>query len=734
MAAGKLNFRLFLILTMKKIIQFMQSRKGWLLLACIGFGALFFAFRNSSIGRSSSNSRQQLLSDLGRVLEEQHYSPKAIDDQFSKMAFSRFLDQMDGDKTLFLQSDIDSLKVFETTLDNEIHGANIAFVPAVSSLYNRRMEDAAVIYKDLLKNPFSFTTNETVELDGEKLPWCKTEEERKDRWRKKLTYMMLDRYYDLLEQREKNKDQKDFVVLADSTLERKSREQVLKVMNDNFARIKSTFSEEVRFSSYLNTLTNLMDPHSDYFAPVEKRAFDERMSSEFFGIGAQLTKDDFGIKIASIITGGAAYKSGQIVVNDVIIKVAQGSGEPVDVTAYATEDAVKLIRGNKGTEVRLTLKKEDATIKVVSLIREKVEQDQGLARSAVIQQGSKKIGYILLPDFYANFEDANGHHCAEDVAVELKKLKAEKVDGIVMDIRNNGGGSLYEVVKMVGLFIKSGPIVQVKDRSGNVDQNTWRDNDESVLYDGPLAVLVNEFSASASEIFAGAIQDYNRGIIIGSSSTFGKGTVQRQVPFGSRSDFSTSRTDMGAMTLTFQKFYRVNGGSTQLKGIVPDILIPDPFEYYKLREKDMPEALPWDEIPKATFSVWQSKDNISAIAEKQNALIQSNANLNLLKNNLIWLSKNTEQPIPLQLETYRQKQKQVQTTVAQNNALLVSPIEMDINYLAIEKDKFLQHPDKTKADYYTFWIKSLRKDLHIEEGVRVVEQLATAQKTGFVIK
>ncbi len=713
----------------------MKRSKGWLLLALIGFGALFFAFRNSSIGRStSSNPRQQLLTELGKVLEDLHYTPKVIDDQFSKMMFSRYLDQMDGDKTLFLKKDIDSLKVFETTLDNEIHGSPIAFVPAVSSLYDRRMDEVIFIYKELLKNPFSFSANETFETDGEKLAWPKNEEERNDRWRKKLKYLILERFYDLQEQREKNKDEKDFIVLADSSLERKAREQVLKVMNDNFARIKSTFSEEVRFSTYLNTITNLMDPHSDYFAPVEKRAFDERMSSEFFGIGAQLTKDDYGIKIASIITGGAAYKSGQIVVNDIIIKVAQGSGEPVDVSAYATEDAVKLIRGNKGTEVRLTFKKEDGTIKVVSLIREKVEQDQGLARSVVIQQGSKKIGYILLPDFYSNFDDANGHHCAEDVAEELKKLKAEKVDGIVIDIRTNGGGSLYEVVKMVGLFIKSGPIVQVKDRSGNVDQMTWRDNDESILYDGPLAVLVNEFSASASEIFAGAIQDYNRGIIIGSSSTFGKGTVQRQIPFGSRNDFSTSRTDMGAMTLTFQKFYRVNGGSTQLKGIVPDIIIPDKYEYYKVREKDMPEALAWDEIQKATFLEWQPKEFITNIAAKENAKIQANANLNLLKNNLIWLSKNVEQPIPLQLDTYRQKQKQMQTTDSQNSNLLISPTEMEINYLAIEKDKFLNHPDKSKADFYAYWIKSLRKDLHIEEGVRVVEQLAAAQKTGFVIK
>ncbi|MFN5225775.1 MAG: carboxy terminal-processing peptidase [Bacteroidota bacterium] len=717
---------------MKKLIQFMMSKK-WLLLAMVCFGALFFAFRSSSLGLlEPANPRQQLLREIGRVLEEQHYDPKQIDDRFSKMVFDKFLDELDGDKTFFLQKDIDSLKVFEKTIDNEIHGEPIAFLPAVSALYNRRMEESADICKEVLQIPFDFSISETVELDGEKIQYAKSDAERKDRWRKKLKYLSLERYADLVEQREKNKEQPNFVVLADSALERKAREQVLKLMNDNYARIRSTFKEEVRFSTYLNTITNLMDPHSDYLAPVEKRAFDERMSNEFFGIGAQLTKDDYGIKIASIITGGAAYKSGQIVVNDVIIKVAQGSAEPVDVTAYATEDAVKLIRGNKGTEVRLTLKKEDGTIKVVSLIREKVNQDQGLARSAVIQQGNKKIGYILLPDFYANFEDANGHHCADDIAAELQKLKAEKIDGIVIDIRNNGGGSLYEVVKMVGLFIKSGPIVQVKDRSGNVDQRTWYDNDDRILYNGPLAVLVNQFSASASEIFAGAIQDYNRGIIIGSSSTFGKGTVQRQVPFGSRNDFSSSRTDMGAMTLTFQKFFRVNGGSTQLKGIVPDIILPDPYEYYKIREKDMPQALPWDEIPRASFEPWQKRESLTAIIDKENAQIKSNSNFNLVKDNLIWLSKNNEQPYVLQLEAYRQKQKQIQTTVSQNNSLLNLPGEMSIDYMTAEKEKFLNHPDKSKSDFYAAWIKSIRKDLYIEEGVRVTSLLADAGKSTLV--
>lgn len=717
---------------MKKLFEFMM-RKKWLLLAMVCFGALFFAFRNSNLGiLDASSPRQLLLKELGKVLEEQHYDPKSIDDRFSRMIFNRFLDQLDGDKTMFLQKDIDSLKVFENTLDNEIRGEPIAFLPAVSSLYNRRLEECSDIYKDILRSPFDFSVAEVVELDGDKIPFVKTEAERKDRWRKKLKYFALERYADLIEQREKNKDQKDFQVLPDSALERKAREQVLKLMNDNYGRIRSTFKEEVRFSTYLNTITNLMDPHTDYLAPVEKRGFDERMSNEFFGIGAQLTKDDYGIKIASIITGGAAYKSGQIVVNDIIVKVAQGSDEPVDVTAYATEDAVKLIRGNKGTEVRLTLKKEDGTIKVVSLIREKVNQDQGLARSAVIRQGDKKVGYILLPDFYANFEDVNGHHCAADIAAELQKLKAEKVDGIVIDIRNNGGGSLYEVVKMVGLFIKSGPIVQVKDRSGSVDQRTWYDNDERILYNGPLAVLVNQFSASASEIFAGAIQDYNRGIIIGSSSTFGKGTVQRQVPFGSRNDISSFRTDLGAMTLTFQKFFRVNGGSTQLKGIVPDIILPDPYEFYKVREKDMPEALPWDEIPRATYDAWDKREALTSVIEKENAIIKSNASFNLLKDNLLWLSKNNDMPPSLQLEAYRKRQKQVQQTANQNITLLSLPGEMNIDYMEAEKDKFLNHPDKSKSDFYAAWIKSIRKDIYIEEGFRVISQLSDAGKTTLV--
>ncbi|MEN9685554.1 MAG: hypothetical protein RLZZ28_1340 [Bacteroidota bacterium] len=708
----------------------MKSRKGLLLLSIVLFGGLFFAFKTKSVGGKDViiTQRQRLLAAVGTILESHHYSPKNIDDNFSKQVFKKFLEELDGDKSHFLQSDIALLKKYETTIDEEIHGTSpIDFVPAVSAIYDQRIREVTTIYKEILAKPFDFTKDETAVLDGDKLAYLSGEAERKERWRKKLKYFALERYVDMQEQREKNKGQKDFILKADSTLERESREKVMKIMNDTYERIQKTFKEDERFNSYVNVITNLMDPHSDYFPPVEKRAFDERMSGKFYGIGAQLTKDDYGVKIASIVAGGPAFKSGEIIANDIIVKVAQGNEEPVDITGYDTQDAVKLIRGNKGTEVRLTLKKQDGTFKVVSMIREEIIQDEFDARSAVIQNGKDRIGYIWLQDFYADFENPKGHRCSEDVAKEIVKLKAENVNGIVIDIRNNGGGSLYEVVKMVGLFIKSGPIVQVKEKDGKVDQTTWRDDDQSVLYDGPLAVMVNEFSASASEIFAGAIQDYHRGVVIGSSSTYGKGTVQRQIPFGNRNDQFSGRTDMGAMTLTFQKFYRVNGGSTQLKGIIPDVVLPDPYEYYKGREKDNPGALPWDEIPKVPYQTWQGISNFDQVVKKENDRIKADSTLNLLQSNLKWLAKNNELPVNLNIEKYKQNQKQIVSTVSQNNSLLKIKSEMEANALAADKDRFYNNPNQQKGEYYKGWLKGLKTDMYISEATTVLSDIAKMQ-------
>ncbi|WP_439505629.1 carboxy terminal-processing peptidase [Sediminibacterium sp.] len=709
----------------------MKSRKGLVLTALVLFGSLFIAFR--SIYGTDSNEKiaqqQKLLSTVGALLEQQHYSPKKINDDFSKKIFNAYLDQLDGDKSIFIAADINGLKKYETSIDDEIHGSGIQFQPAVSAIYEKRVAETMVYYKDILSKPFDYTINESVQLDGEKLSYTSSEAERKDRWRKKLKYYALERYIDLQEEREKNKGKDSFKVLPDDSLELAARTSVLKMMDRTFNRIKTTFTEDQRFNAFINVITNSMDPHTDYYPPVEKRAFDERMSNQFYGIGAQLQQDDNGIKIASVVTGGPAWKSGAIVAGDIIIKVAQGSNEPVDVSGYGTEDAVKLIRGDKGTEVRITFKKQDGTTKTVALIREKIEQDEGLARSAIIQQGSDKIGYIALPDFYANFEDKNGFKCSEDVATEVKKLKAENVKGIVIDLRNNGGGSLLEVVKMVGLFIKTGPVVQVKERDGRVDQQTWRDNDESVLYDGPLTVMVNELSASASEIFAAAIQDYKRGIVIGSSSTYGKGTVQRPIPFGRPIDFYSTRTEFGAVSLTFQKFYRVNGGSTQLKGVVPDIVMPDTYEYLKIREKDNPNSLPWDAIPQTKYQPWDGfgPNKLDMIIKNQQARIMSDENLILLQNNLKWLSQNGENPINLQIDQFKQMQKQITNTVSQNNNLLKLKSDLNVQAMEADKDKFYNNPDKNKGIRYQEWLKLLKQDLQIDAGVKIIQELAMQQ-------
>jgi carboxyl-terminal processing protease len=445
-----------------------------------------------------------------------------------------------------------------------------------------------------------------------------------------------------------------------------------------------------------------------------------------------LTQDDFGIRIASIQPGGPAWKSGQIVVNDVIVKIAQGADEPVDVSGYETTDAVKLIRGTLGTEVRLTFRKPDGTFKVVSLIREKIVLDEGYARSVVIQNGEDKYGYILLPDFYADFEREDGHRCSEDVAAEIKKLKAENVKGIIIDVRFNGGGSLYEVVQMAGLFIDKGPVVQIRNKEGR--SQTLYDETPGILYDGPLVVMANEFSASASEIFAGAIQDYKRGIVVGSSSTYGKGTVQRNVAFGKPLDSLGIQTEYGAVKLTFQKFYRITGSSTQKKGVVPDVILPDEYEYLKYREKDNESALSWDEMERARYMVWPNNAQLSQVIQSSNAQIQNDTALNKFKQNLQWVSSQIETPVYLKLDKFQAFKKRIQEVSKQNEQALKLKTPMKLAPIKVDYNKFYNNPDKSKQDRYQAWIKDLAKDFQVNESSKILAALNKKTTTAVVKK
>lgn len=447
------------------------------------------------------------------------------------------------------------------------------------------------------------------------------------------------------------------------------------------------------------------------------------MSGRFYGIGASLQYDEGNIKVASILTGSPAAKSGELQPGDFIQKVAQGKEEPTDLTGFVVTDAVKLIRGKKGTEVRLTVKKLDGTIKVVTLIRDEIVQDETFARSAVVKTTGGKIGYIFLPEFYADFDNPNGNRSYIDVMKEVVKLKEEKVDGIVIDLRNNGGGSLYDVVQMAGLFIEDGPIVQVKDKENKA--SVLKDKDRNVLYTGPLAVMVNEFSASASEIFAAAIQDYGRGVVIGSTSTYGKGTVQRNIGLDSETGFSMSNSELGTVKLTLQKFYRINGGSTQLRGVASDIVLPDNLEYLKVREKDDEDALPWDEINKSPYSAWNSGYDLKTIQQLSSQRLENDVRFKLIKENTDWLAKQNDRTYSLRLTKYRAEQKMIRATFSQLESLLRLKDEIDVTALTGEENRWAT--DKNKQDRFNLWLKSLRKDIYLDQAVKVVNDIIGQQ-------
>ena len=618
----------------------------------------------------------------------------------------------------------DSLKIYERRIDDEIHGSPLSFTDAVDMVYDRRIKEAKTLFNKLIEQPFDFNSNDSIYFDADAIPFPKNAKERDERWRKLLTYRVLDRYVSAIEEREKNKGKEKYIVKSDSLIEVESRNAVKKIQLKKFESLERTFGKEKRFETFLNTITTLMDPHTDYFAPVEKRSFTEQMSGVFYGIGALLGQDDNGVKLVNITPGGPAWKSGQLVANDVIIKIAQGADEPVDIEGYETTEAVKLIRGSEGTEVRLTVRKPDGTIKVVALKREKVVLDEGYARSAVITKGNDKYGYIYLPDFYADFEREDGHRCSEDVAKEIVKLKAENVKGITIDIRYNGGGSLYEVVQMVGLFIDKGPVVQIRDKGGR--SQVLYDETPGTLYDGPLVVMVNEFSASASEIFAAAIQDYKRGIIVGSSSSYGKGTVQRNVSFGKPLDSLGIQTEYGAVKLTIQKFYRINGSSTQRRGVAPDIVLPDEYEFFKYREKDNPTALPWDEMEKAKYQVWTKSPNIYTIASAENKKLSTDTAISRFKKNAQWIAGQVERPSYLNIEKFKVFKKQIQDIVQQNENILKLKEPMQVSPLKADHDKFYNNPDKAKQDRYQAWLKQVAKDIQLSQSNALLGKLTMA--------
>ncbi len=704
----------------------MFSKKSLPIVFLLIFAGSLIAFNSSGFG-NPPDKFHVIFTQVAEMLEVAHYNPKKIDDNFSKDIFKKYIETIDPDKNIFIASDIKELKKFETTIDDELHGSPFQFFYAVDAIFNKRIKELNAFYPQILENSFQFNVQESIVLDADKLDFPKNEAARKDAWRKRLKFMTLDKYADFLDQRNLLK-KGDSAYKSDDVLEKESRAKVKIIISRNFDRIINKVKPEDRFDMLVNVITNTMDPHTTFFPPIEKRSFDEQMSGRFYGIGASLKNDDGAIRIATIVAGLPAWKSQQMAIGDQVLKVGQASTEPVDLTGFEVEEAVKLIRGKKGTEVRLTTKKADGSIKIITMIRDEVILDETYARSAVVKEGDKRIGYIFLPEFYADWERPNGPRSAQDVGKEIIKLKEQNVDGIIMDLRNNGGGSLYDVVQIAGYFIPEGPIVQVKDREGN--PTVLKDRDRSVLYDGPLAIMVNEFSASASEIFAAAMQDYGRGIVIGSTSTYGKGTVQRNIELEPENNLiSKGTTELGTIKLTLQKFYRINGGSTQLKGVTPNIILPDQYESLKYREKDNPDAMPWDEIQKAFYVRSTMPYDLQQVMQKSQLRVQANSSFTAIQEISKLIEKSNEREYSLQLAKYRADQKSLRDAFKQVDELNKNQKTLDVSMLSVDEKRLSADEDKLARRKQ--WITYLSKDVYINETCQIVSDMI---KQGLLVK
>jgi carboxyl-terminal processing protease len=508
-----------------------------------------------------------------------------------------------------------------------------------------------------------------------------------------------------------NSSSKDF-----AQLEIEARESTLKNYDDFYERL-GDFDHTDWFATYLNSITQAFDPHTTYLPPRLKKDFDESISGKLEGIGAQLSYKNDYTKVVRLISGGPAWRAGELEVGDIILKVAQGDGEPLDIVGMRLRNAIEFIKGKKGTEVQLTLKKIDGSFQVISIIRDIVELEDTFVKSSIIEKDGKKFGVINLPKFYIDFNDRKARNCAKDMAIEIERLKKENIDGVLIDLRNNGGGSLPAVVEMAGLFIKDGPIVQVKYKGEK--PIVQKDRDRSILWNGPMVVLTNEFSASASEIFAAALQDYKRAVIIGSKQTYGKGTVQSSMNLNRYYNYDS---DLGGLNLTIQKFYRINGGSTQLEGVKPDIILPSRYRYMDIGEKDYDNPLSWDQIPKANYDTWDNYSNLDNVVSRSVERINNKPQFLLIEKNAKWLKKAQEDTtIYLNYDVYKSdiddhalESKEYESLSKYSNNLTFNSPKYELPL--IKKDSVL-------GVKRTAWHKNLSKDIYIEEGLNVLGDL-----------
>ena len=579
-----------------------------------------------------------LLYILRNILTRSHFVVKEMNDDFSEYVFNEFIDGLDPNKRYFTQKDLKDFEKYKYDIDNQLLREDLSFYRIVYQRFTKKIKNAKSYYGDLLTSPFNFKKKESIDVDYDNIFFAKNETQLKDYWRKQLKLSVLIRVEQKIKKETaKKKENNKYTIKNFRELEKEARSEVLKSMDELYVRIEELEHEDW-FSTFLNSVVGAFDPHTTYMAPNMKERFDQDMSGKLEGIGARLQKKGINTLVFKLVSGGPAWKQGELEAGDIILAVAQGNKEAVDIVGMRLDDAIKFIKGKKGTEVRLTVKKNlDGSTKVISIIRDVVELEETFVKSSIIEKNGKKYGLINLPKFYIDFDEQNYRDSAKDMEKEIERLKKENVSGLIIDLRNNGGGSLKTAIEISGLFIKQGPIVQIKYRGEKpIIKN---DTDEKIQWNGAVIVLVNEFSASASEIFAAAMQDYNRAIIIGGNQTYGKGTVQSVLPIN---QFTKYGKNLGALKMTIQKFYRINGGSTQIEGVYSDIAIPNRYSYMKFGERDLEGALIWDKVKQADYIPVKSYENFSEVIDNSKRRIASDSKFKLINEYAKWLKKNQD--------------------------------------------------------------------------------------------
>ncbi|MBL7717532.1 MAG: carboxy terminal-processing peptidase [Flavipsychrobacter sp.] len=713
-------------------------------LLILGGLAAFFSFKYTGDDSGVDKKERVALEIVMKKIKDEHYAPRDINDSFSAKVFHSVMEQLDYDKRFFTQKEMAQLNEYQFKIDDEIKTGDLAFYHKAFDLFAKQIKLTEGFYKELLDKPFEFTSKEEIQMDPEKLQYAANEAELKERWRKILKLKVLQKYVELkkaqegegLDGEKKAVTDKDKKKKTDQELEAEARQSVTK-MHDRYFKKLNNMKDDMRFSVFMNAITGTEDPHTDYLAPEVKKRFNESMSGAFFGIGAQLKEEDEGVRIVEVLPGTPAQKQGDLKANDLILKVGQGAEEPVDIQGMEIDEVISKIKGRKGTEVRLTVKKPDGSIKVIPIVRDKVEQQETFAKSLIINDKEGPVGYIYLPSFYADFEGINnGRSCAQDVAIEVQKLKAAGVKGIILDLRYNGGGSLQDVVEMAGLFIDEGPMVQVK--TSGIGASVYKDRNhltKGVLYDGPLAIMVNNSSASASEIMAAAMQDYKRAVIVG-ATTYGKGTVQKVVPLDDMIDAVTyrdllatspdagnSNSLIGALKITMQKFYRISGGSTQLKGVVPDITFPDVYKYIDIGERRDKAALPWDTIPAQPYKLWNNPVNTGSLLAASQKRMNTNPNFMLIEQSAQRVKKQEDDKV------YSLNEAEYRKELEEANALSKKIEAEEKNIIPLvftnpAEDLAVINKDSVTIRKNEDFMKLRKNDIYLSETVNIIHDMA----------